>query len=262
VTTVVKRQIGAAIAAETKVVEALVTIEVLGGGMGRTAAATAVAAIKIKARAEVEAIVAAAAAAEARDEERVAADEEMIEETNRCGHGVEEKMIVKVIENVGVEIAEVIENVGVAREDGVAELNVRMATEGDDVAAEVVTENVVPQVRDGGGGAVKENVLDLTAAVQAAVAVMRSVTGGAQRNALAPMQVAVVVTGLAQRIRTVVNSGMTRERRKTAEAAVRLKRNLEKMKKVASRAAALVVMVVMPKGSRNVKLCRKQLPRA
>lgn len=251
-TTVVKRQIGAAIAAETKVVEALVTIEVLDGGMGRTAAATAVAAIKIQARAEVEAIVAAAAAAEARDEERVAADD----------HGVEEKMIVKVIENVGVEIAEVIENVGVAREDGVAELNVRMATEGDDVAAGVVTENVVPQVRDGGGGAVKENVLDLTAAVQAAVAVMRSVTGGAQRNALAPMQVAVVVTGLAQRIRTVVSSGMTRERRKTAEAAVRLKRNLEKMKKVASRAAALVVMVVMPKGSRNVKLCRKQLPRA
>jgi len=252
VTTVVKRQIGAAIAAETKVVEALVTIEVLGGGMGRTAAATAVAAIKIKAKAEVEAIVAAAAAAEARDEERVAADD----------HGVEEKMIVKVIENVGVEIAEVIENAGVAREDGVAELNVRMATEGDDVAAGVVTENVVPQVRDGGGGAVKENVLDLTVAVQAADAVMRSVTGGAQRNALAPMQAAVVVTGLAQRIRTVVNSGTTREHRKTAEAAVRLKRNLEKMKKVASRAAALVVMVVMPKGSRNVKLCRKQLPRA
>lgn len=251
-TTVVKRQIGAAIAAETKVVEALVTIEVLGGGMGRTAAATAVAAIKIKAKAEVEAIVAAAAAAEARDEERVAADD----------HGVEEKMIVKVIENVGVEIAEVIENAGVAREDGVAELNVRMATEGDDVAAGVVTENVVPQVRDGGGGAVKENVLDLTVAVQAADAVMRSVTGGAQRNALAPMQAAVVVTGLAQRIRTVVNSGTTREHRKTAEAAVRLKRNLEKMKKVASRAAALVVMVVMPKGSRNVKLCRKQLPRA
>mmetsp|Transcript_56152 Transcript_56152/g.87439 ORF Transcript_56152/g.87439 Transcript_56152/m.87439 type:complete len:221 (-) Transcript_56152:516-1178(-) len=220
--------------------------------MGRTAAATAVAAIKIKAKAEVEAIVAAAAAAEARDEERVAADD----------HGVEEKMIVKVIENVGVEIAEVIENAGVAREDGVAELNVRMATEGDDVAAGVVTENVVPQVRDGGGGAVKENVLDLTVAVQAADAVMRSVTGGAQRNALAPMQAAVVVTGLAQRIRTVVNSGTTREHRKTAEAAVRLKRNLEKMKKVASRAAALVVMVVMPKGSRNVKLCRKQLPRA
>jgi len=255
VTIAVKLQIEVAIAAGTKVVEVLVTTEALVVRMDRTAAVTVVVVIKIKAKVGVAAIVAAAAAVP--DEELVAAD----------GRGVEEKTIGKGFAGIVEVIVEVIAGiVGVPRGEGAAELKSHMATDDEDVAAVVRRKEnaVAPQVHGSEGGAEKESVLDLIAAVQVVhVVVMQSVIESARTNVLATVLVVVLAmaTGLAQKIRTVVNREMIKkEHQRVAEAAVRVKRNLERMKKVVSRAAVVVVMERL-RGSRSAKLCRKQLLR-